>query len=197
MHAARFDRLTRMVSSLSSRRALMRALSAVSAIAALPAPDILAAKSVGKTKQKKPKLQRNQYGCVAVGGACRGRDRHCCSGRCQGKKPKRGRADKSHCVAHHAGTIEDGSRGCLPGDDSYGPGETLCTTNAGEEFAQCWLTTGDAGYCGFGAACIPGGCRKDADCLAPCGAGAACVVLPDYCQGIDTVCFGIEGCADP
>lgn len=190
MNAAHFDRLTRTLRGVSSRRGLLRGLAAASVLAAIRDPDATRAKN-SKTK-KKPK--RNQYSCVSVGGSCRGKDKNCCSGRCQGKKPKNGENDKSRCVAHDTGTIENGERGCLVGDDSYGPGGTLCTTAAGEELGLCWRTTGNAGFCGYGTACIPGSCQKDSDCIAACGAGAACIVIPDACEGTDTLCFGIGAC---
>ena len=160
----------------------MRNIAVASGLAAIHAPYAARAKN-------KKKLKRNQYGCVNVGGACRGKDKNCCSGRCQGKKPKNGEKDKSRCVAHDTGSIESDERGCRVQD---APSNTLCTTSAGEESGECQWTTGDAGFCGYGYACIPGSCRKDADCTAACGAGAACVVVQgNGCEGTDTWCMGV------
>ena len=167
MNANHFDHLTRTLRIDASRRGLLRGLIVSTGLAQMNAPDALVAEN--KRKHKK-KLKRNQYGCVDVGGTCRGRDKHCCSGRCQGKKPKKGEADKSRCVAHDTGTIESGERGCRVQD---APSNTVCTTSAGEESGECQWSTGDAGFCGHGYACIPGSCRKDADCTAACGSGAA------------------------
>ena len=172
MDALRFDAWTR-------RRFGMVAVGTIAALLGHGATPPHSAQAKGKDKKRK--LKRNEYGCVEVGGRCRGRDSVCCSGVCAGKKPKQGEKDKSRCKAHDTGTIESGDRGCLAGDDSYGPGDTLCTTSAGEEFAKCWRTTGNAGFCGLDSADVP--CRKDTDCVDACGQGAACIVVPDEFGG--------------
>ena len=69
---------------------------------------------VGAAKQRKQhrqKLKRNAFGCVNVGGKCRGKDGNCCSGICDGKKPKKGKKDTSRCAGHDAST-------CLAGQDT-------------------------------------------------------------------------------
>ena len=48
-----------------------------------------------KKKNKKPK--NNAFGCLNVGQACNGKNDKCCSGICDGKKPKKGKKDKSKC----------------------------------------------------------------------------------------------------
>lgn len=195
MNAAHFDRLTRTVRNVSSRRGLMHGLAVACGLAAIHAPDAMAAK---KKKKDKNTLKRNQYGCVNVGGKCRGKDKNCCSGRCQGKKTKKGEKDKTRCVAHHTGTLESGEGGCRAQDDSYGPGDTFCTTTAGKESGKCWRTTGNAGYCGYGVVCVP--CRKDAECIDGCGEGAACIVAPGGCLGdprSETFCSGTALCDEP
>jgi hypothetical protein len=167
-----FDCLTRTCSTLLSRRGLLVALGLVTA----GTPDLAAAK-----KPRKKKLKKNEFGCVNVGGKCRGKDRLCCSGICQGKKPKKGEKDTSRCVDHDTG-------GCLPGTyhcDDLVP----CTTSAGN-FGGCATTTGHAGYCKDGFPGFEQPCRRDADCQEALGESAACVYCPSSgtatCRGIDT-----------
>jgi hypothetical protein len=131
--------------------------------------------TITQAKQK-PSLKRNEFGCVNVGGKCRGEDRTCCSGYCQGKKPKKGKKDKSRCVAHDTGDCTGTDRVCPSG---------LCTTSIGHA-GGCMTTTGNAPYCADTVTSIP--CRKDADCVPSCGPLAACYV-----------CGGVAGgrCAGP
>jgi hypothetical protein len=143
-------------------------------------------------KKGKKKLKRNKYGCVNVGGKCRGKDKNCCSGRCQGKKPAKGKPDKSRCVAHDTGTLVEGEGGCRGvADDSCGPGDDFCTTTTGED-GRCWLTTGNAGSYGVISDCVP--CSKDTECIDACGEGAACIACPGGCPETDTYCFGTAAC---
>jgi hypothetical protein len=127
------------------------------------------------TRAKKQKLKRNEFGCVNVGGKCRGKDANCCSNICQGKKPKQGKKDKSHCVAHD-------EQGCSAGQagDSCGGADVLCTTSAGTD-GVCETTTGNAGYCASDGSCFP--CQKDRDCqsqsqFGPRAACARCATCP-------------------
>ena len=190
MNRTRFDHLTRAMRNAFSRRGLLRGFAVAYGLTAIHAPDALEAR-------RKKKLERNQYGCVDVGDKCRGRDKNCCSGRCRGKKPSKGENDTSRCVAHDMGALESGEGGCRAQDDSFGPGDTFCTTTAGEN-GKCWRTTGNAGYCGHGVVCVA--CRKDADCIAACGEGAACTVAPAGCLGdpdSETLCYGTALCDGP
>lgn len=189
MNADRFDLLTRSVRNVSSRRGLMHGLAAAYGLAAIHAPDDLEAK-----RKNKKKLKRNQFGCVNVGGKCRGRNKNCCSGVCEGKKPKQGERDRSRCKAHDEGVLESGAGGCRAQDESLLE-DIYCTTTAGEEDGLCWRTTGNAGHCGYGSACIP--CRKDKDCISACGAGAACIDKPNVCGGAGVVCSGAASCDEP
>ncbi len=177
MNAKCFDHLTRNVPAMSTRRGLLRALMFGSGLAAVRAPETLPAKA----KNGKEKLKRNGFGCVNVDGACRGRNSVCCSGICDGKKPKKGEKDKSRCLGHHQGICTPADRGCS--DDVPRP------CNPDRPFAFCSRTTGHAGFCGDDVinGCIP--CQKDADCVRQVGQGAACVV----CQG----CPGGATCALP
>lgn len=138
-------------------------------------------------RKRRRKLNLNEFGCVNVGGKCGGRDSNCCSGLCQGKKPKQGKPDRSRCVAHDEGGCEAGLH---PG--GCGGSTVLCTTSVGKQ-GHCMTTTGNAGYCqASGLHCTP--CQKDADCRSLCGAAAACVRCPPGCGGTDTVCVAPEEC---
>jgi hypothetical protein len=129
--------------------------------------------SAGKRKKR---LKRNEFGCVNVGGKCRGKGQHCCSGICNGKKPKQGEKDTSRCVAHDAGV------GCRAGDHEAGcdgAADISCTTSTGS-LGVCDTTTGNAGICIFGFSCFP--CRKDEDCQKQgCGPRASCVRCQESC----------------
>jgi hypothetical protein len=129
-----------------------------------------------KNKRKKPK--KNEFGCLDVGKKCAGKDSKCCSGLCQGKKPKRGKRDKSKCVGHNAGSCQAGFDVCLGVS-------APCST---EGF--CFQTTGKASFCAGGSG-VCTNCQKDTDCEAlGAGPGAACVVCASECpQTGGTVCF--------
>jgi hypothetical protein len=165
MDEIRFDRFARSLADKPSRRGVLRGLAATMGLAVVHFQSSVEAKT--KRKRKK-KLILNAFGCVDVGGKCRGKDANCCSGICQGKKPKKGKKDKSTCVAHNVGE-------CQAGQDFCAGNGVLCGTEA-----ACFRTTGKASFCG---ALIGGDCRvcsRDSDCEAEFGPGAACVVcLPD------------------
>jgi hypothetical protein len=180
MDAARFERLTLLFSTGSSRRLLSRlAVSMLGVGAVSLSPDLTTA------KKNKKKLKRNAFGCVNVGGKCRGKDKNCCSGICQGKKPKKGKKDNSKCKAHDEST-------CLPDQRPEGCGgfNVLCTTSTGTP-GICAATTGNAGYCYTAAVCFP--CQKDADCIGECGPQAACIPCAAECtlEG-GTACVGLS-----
>jgi hypothetical protein len=187
MNAARFDTLLRPLSAPASRRGALAALaSGLLAVGPL-ARGGQEAEAKKKHKKKKPSHTRkpslNAFGCVDVGKACLGNDNLCCSGMCQGKKPKQGRKDKSTCVAHHTG---DCSRE-----------KTFCTANlldskCGPDGADayCQTTTGNADFCAnvenFSLMSSPcRSCSRDADCEAITGPGSACVVIDggSHCDG--------------
>jgi hypothetical protein len=175
MDQNQFVELTRALRARPSRRLVLRALAGAGAgFAAWPPPES------GRAKRKrKPPLRLNAFGCVDVGQPCRGSDANCCSGICQGKKPKKGEKDKSRCIAHDTG-------GCPAGYAPCSTPHVSCTTQAGAD-GFCATTTGNAGYCttGTGGECFP--CAKDADCREVCGPAAACIA----CQG----CEGGGTCA--
>jgi hypothetical protein len=141
-----------------------------------------------RKKRRKKTPQLNAFGCLNVGQKCRGKDALCCSGKCAGKKPKRGRKDRRTCVAHDTG-------GCPKGDPSEACGgdvETVCTAATGLE-GVCDRTTGNAGFCTVSGDCFP--CRKDADCQPLCGPEAACIRCEETCSGVGgTACVGPSLC---
>ena len=174
MDDSRFDAWTR-------RRLGLRAGGALAALLGLvgrPASDVAIAR-----QRRKRHVKRNAFGCVNVGGKCRGRDKNCCSSICRGKKPKKGEKDTSRCVAHDA-------QGCVAGqiEDFCGGTNVSCTTSTGTP-GRCNTTTGNAGYCAGDGSCAVGSCKKDADCVPAFGVGAACVVCDN------ALCSGGAGCA--
>jgi hypothetical protein len=186
MDALRFESFLRSLAEESTRRGVLRGV-VVTALGASWGHPAFGARA----KKRKRKLRFNAFGCVNVGGKCRGKDSVCCSGICKGKKPKKGEKDKSRCVAHDEG-------GCQAGPTSAGCGGTnvLCTTSTGQA-GGCITTTGNAGYCGASIDCPS--CTKDADCQARCGPQAACVLCPsavacdansDPIEGPSTRCVG-------
>lgn len=167
MDATRFDRFTRALTATPSRRILLQSLAGVLGVApALPQGAV-------RAKKRKSKVLLNALGCVSVGGKCRGQDTLCCSGICQGQKPKKGKPDKSRCVAHDVRGCTAERRACIAG----------ALLSSCSDTANCIVTTGNASFCAEGVAnadledvCRP--CRKDSDCEAlGFGAGAACVIL--------------------
>jgi hypothetical protein len=181
MDADRFDELLRLVASSASRRSVLLGLASGAISLALADGSRLAIAKKGKKK-----LKFNEFGCVDVGGKCRGNKDHCCSGICEGDKPKKGKKDKSRCVAHDVGSCQDGQETCGATDGS-------CTTSTGFK-GTCGRTTGNALYCHS----VTGPCQacsKDVDCVSTHGAGAACVIaILDYgipCSG------GCEGNTGP
>jgi len=183
MDSYRFDALTRSLTVAGSRRhALAAALGGLITLGALSAD----AKKDKRTK-KKPKL--NAFGCVDVGKACQGNDSKCCSGICQGKKPKKGEKDKSKCVAHNTGGCTAERSACFTGNQS-----SLCGPQA-----LCLATTGNAGFCAdstsFSQEANCRACSTDQDCEAAGFApGSACVLINQgFCATSNTTCAGISG----
>lgn len=170
-----FDSLTRSLAAYRSRRGAVRGVAAALGLAATVVPANAAKK---KNRKKVTKPRNNEFGCLDVGKKCNGKDSKCCSGLCQGKKPKRGKRDKSKCVGHNAGS-------CLAGFDVCLGVIAQCST---EGF--CFQTTGKASFCAGGTG-ICTDCQKDTDCEAlGAGPGAACVVGDSECpQTGGTVCF--------
>jgi len=185
----RIEAVTRTLSSLPSRRDVLRGLAAAGLGFSAPR---LAETEAAKHKHKKgkkrkhrtpvvtppevPPLVFNRYGCLDVGQPCRGENANCCSGICQGAAPAAGQPDASHCVAHNAGV-------CTPETDSCELGlEVPCNPSATR--SACTITTGNAGFCADISAGTEKHCRvctRDTDCQGEFGPGAACVVLGGGC----------------
>ena len=181
MDAGRFDAVICSLGAASSRR---------SVLAGIAAAFVVAGEAGAK---KKPKPVRNAFGCVDGGGLCFGKDGLCCSGRCQGKQPKKGKRDKRRCVTHDAST-------CQAGDDACNVAIVACTTTQGNPSGECLKTTGNAPFC-TAAQISCRQCTKDDDCVAKCGAGAACVQCNGASIGCfadaDTYCVGLDRACDP
>ena len=139
--------------------------------------------AVARKKHKRP-LRRNEFGCVAVGGKCRGKDRVCCSGHCDGTKPGKGEKDRSRCVAHDTGGCRAGQR-----NQNCSGVDIQCRGGVGL-VGVCETTTGNAPYCASGYSCEP--CATDEDCRSICGSRAACLPCGYYCPG--PVCAGPAAC---
>jgi hypothetical protein len=181
MDDSRFDTLARsLTSSISRRGTLGGALAILGLTASRPG------ESLAKRRRKK-KLRRNAFGCVPVGKPCRGKDSVCCSGICEGKKPKKGKRDRSRCADHGADICQAGQRNVNCGGE-----DVRCTSSSGNE-GTCETTTGGAAYCASGYDAIP--CKKDADCVPYCGPQAACVRCGYYDH--DPSCAGPEACHEP
>ena len=163
-----------------SRRAALTGLAALLAVGPLLGAREAEARKKHKHKKKKHrnKPENNAFGCLNVGQHCNGKDDKCCSGICDGKKPKKGKKDTSTCGGHDASTCQPGFDVCL--------GVIAQCSNGG----ACFTTTGSAPFCAGGTGeCTV--CSRDADCVAAgFGALAACVVCNSGCpQTGGTVCF--------
>jgi hypothetical protein len=187
MDTNRFGKVTCLLTTVPSRRDVLRGL-----IAAGLGLSGLRLQDAGAAKQKrKNKPKTNAFGCLDVGQPCRGKNGKCCSGLCQGKKPKKGKQDRSKCVAHNTGI-------CIAEADSCTAG-TEVPCNPGNPSCFCTRTTGNAAFCAAFSGGSAGHCRvckKDTDCEPEFGEGAACLVLGGICT---TLCLatGRTACAPP
>jgi hypothetical protein len=173
MDGKTFERVTRCLVTSFSRRGIWRGAAGTALGAAVVWLPFMGAARKKRKNAKNSKLKLNAFGCVNVGGKCRGNSANCCSGICDGKKPKKGEKDKSRCVAHDVST-------CLAGQDTCESGLIPCGANA-----SCSQTTGRAPFCAGPGDCVA--CRKDTDCQTDFGAGAACIVCSD-CEETGTAC---------
>jgi hypothetical protein len=166
VEGTRFDLLARMLGR-RSRRNVLSGLAATLGLTVVGVPGGKAGN--GGKHTKKSKLNRNAYGCVDVGKPCRGNSANCCSGLCNGKKPKKGKADRSRCVAHNTAN-------CQPGLDACKGVDATCGTGG-----ICLATTGKASFCGDPDTDVCVACTRDTDCEALLGPGAACVSCAAVC----------------
>jgi hypothetical protein len=165
MGATRFDDLLRSLINRASRREVLAGVAGAAFGLEATRLDLVA-----KTKKRK-KLKLNQFGCVNVGDPCRGKDSNCCSGICDGGKPRRGKKDRSRCVGHNVGICTRGQDAC-----AQGPAQaTQCGLTGSTCF--CRRTTGGAGFCSRPVADLCHDCRTDDDCEElGFPSGSACVV---------------------
>jgi len=188
MDDLRFDAVTRSFSEGAPRRVFLHALSAVLGLSVVGIRRDVRAKK-GKAKNRKKKAPAfNAFGCLNIGAKCRGNAALCCSGICQGKKAKKGKKDKSKCVAHNTSTCTLPSNVCFTGSKDV----STCNTNG-----ICTATTGNAPFCANLASISPSSCRacsKDQDCEAlGFGLGSACVVLTGgACDTPGSNCAGVN-----
>ncbi len=190
MDGSQFDALLRQLTSRSSRRTIMRrtimrGVATVLGLGAVRFPMDL------RAKKRNKKLRFNEFGCVNVGGKCRGKDGVCCSGICRGKKPKKGQKDTSRCLAHHEGICTQGQDVC-----THGIGlATRCSLNNPSCF--CFTTTGHAGFCGAPSANACVLCRADPDCVTfGFPQGSACVRV-DPAGSCNCAPTGDRACVPP
>lgn len=168
MDASRFDTFVRTLTDQSSRRHLLRGCAG----AALGLTGAGLAEVVSAKKKRKPKL--NAFGCLDIGQPCGGNGDRCCSGICEGKRPKQGKKDTSRCAAHNVG-------GCTPAKSYCAVGLPASKCGPAGADARCLATTGNAGFCAqfetFSADnCVA--CTQDADCeRLGFGTGSACVIV--------------------
>jgi hypothetical protein len=170
MTDARIDHLARLLSGTHPRRGHLQRLVAAGLLMASGAlPSAHAKKRRKQNRRGKP----NAFGCLDVGQRCGGQSAACCSGVCQGKKAKKGRRDRSKCVAHNTG-------GCVATEQSCGADNADVPCGVG---GFCLLTTGNAAFCGDVTTGVCAACRRDDDCAFGFGAGAACILCDnDFCE---------------
>jgi hypothetical protein len=191
MDTNRFTELASLLRTAPSRREVLRGFIAAGlGLSVLRRPEALDARK-GKKRPKKQK--NNAFGCLNVGQPCRGKDDKCCSGICQGRKPRKGKKDTSKCAAHGAGTCDQEALGICTGAV---PALATCNNRSN---CACFQTTGASRYCAelFG----PGlsqcaACLRDADCVAMgLPSGSACApVSQGFCAG---TCPGGMACLVP
>ena len=164
MDVDRFDTLARTLSGTRSRRdALSTFVGGTLGLLGLADAVAKKRKGKGKGKKKSKKPKKNAFGCLNVGQPCRGNSANCCSGICQGKKPKKGKQDTSRCVAHDTGTCDQEATGICTGSV---PALSTCNNRTN---CACFRTTAASNYCAelFGpglSQCAT--CQRDADCVA-------------------------------
>src|SRR5688500_16952446 len=176
--ATRFPAVTQTLARLPTRRDIVRGLAGAGlGLAGLRLSGLAGAKQKhARSKRKKKNRKRpqpvvNQYGCLEVGQPCKGDSTRCCSGVCEGKKPKKGKKDTRRCVAHGTGTCEQDQ---LTLCEVYNPAPAPCNNAA----CVCVRTTADSSFCGTTAVGVSdcAACQRDSDCQAlGFAAGSACV----------------------
>lgn len=162
MDPYRFDAVTRGLSGLASRRAMVLGLvGAGLGWSGASLPDAVAARKRKRRKRRntRPQVRLNAFGCVDVGGFCQS-DAQCCSNRCR----------EQTCRAHDDGGCAAGFQDGSCSDTGTNVG---CTTSGGNPEGRCNTTTGNGAFCTASGGCYP--CTKDIECEAVQGPGAACI----------------------
>jgi len=186
---ARFDALARSLGAGASRRSVIGGVLGTLGLGALMPLASEAKNRKHKNHKRKKKSDKktkktpivlNQFGCVNVGGKCEGKDGNCCSGVCQGKKPEKGEADKTSCMAHNENSCTAERDKCIQPDPAD-VSASICS-NATGPAGSCFVTTGNANFCanlvGVSEAGNCRACMRDTDCTAEgFPAGTACVQL--------------------
>jgi hypothetical protein len=185
-----FDGFTHSLTGEPPRRGVLRGLGGAVLMLFTGRDSLSTRAKQGKKHKNKKKRQPppfNAFGCLDVEQPCRGNSDLCCSGICEGPKPKKGQKDTSRCVAHNAGFCSAASDSCRQGSD------VRCSGSNPE--CACTLTTGNAGFCLDFTTSVDSLCRfcnKDTDCQAEFGPGSACLVLGGKCT---TFCAATGGTA--
>lgn len=172
MDQPRLGVMTRMLSSIPSRRDVLRGLAAAGlGLRVLLLQEPAAANRKRKRKNKKKKAKPNAFGCLSVNKICKNAEQ-CCSGICDGKKGKR------KCRAHDTGTCRQHVAGVCQTGTPFGP---TCNNRAD---CHCFRSTAGSNVCSLGAPCAD--CQTDADCLAlKFPPGTACAPISEgLCAGM-------------
>jgi hypothetical protein len=153
MDQERFDRLTRRLSRVSSRRVALQSLAGVVLAGGLARFGLAEANAQDATAAR----------CLGEGKKCK-RGNQCCSGLCQGKK------DKKRCRRAPGQSI------CTVRDDicSKPLDEEGVDCGVGSLSCTCMVTAAGHAFCSNGNQSTVR-CATDVECVAAIGAGAACV----------------------
>jgi hypothetical protein len=186
MGTTRVETITGSLSSLPSRRDVLRGLgSAGLVLTAVRDEDAAARMRHHKKRKHKPKqkaplpppppLPFNEFGCLDIGQPCQGDSTLCCSGICD--------SDTSTCIGHNNGICFADTDPCTTGM----PFPCSPNPNPTDVICSCTLTTGKAPFCAsFTDLSDPTEfcrfCSLDTDCQEEFGPGAACVFLRGGCS---------------
>jgi hypothetical protein len=187
MRTKHLDAITRSLSSLPSRRDVMRGFTSTGLVlAAVGLSDAAEARKKGKKHRHKPKQKPlppsppspppspppfNAFGCLDVGQPCQADSTLCCSGICD--------PGSSTCVAHNSGVCFSDTDPCISGRGF--------PCNPNNSHCACAVTTGNAGFCAdltdvSDPIDLCRFCSTDTECEEEFGPGAACVVLRGFCS---------------
>ena len=190
MDTVHFTLVTRTLTTIPSRRDVLRGLAGAGlamGLATMRPPAGADAKKHRKRKKRKPSATPNSYGCLDVNNPCTSAEQ-CCSGVCEGKKGKK------RCQAHDTGTCDQD----LPGLCSPTPTIAPCNNSP---TCFCMISTANSSFCAQLGVTRCTNCRKDADCIAQgMPPGSACLPTSGFlcandCPETGMVCLppcGVE-----